>query len=270
MGIEAVEKIKFGCHNFLNSQPILLPLIEKKINGLEIVQDSPANLARMLREGMLSLSFVPSIEYARNSGYRLVNNISISSFGTVDTVLLISKKKMSDIKTVAADNRSLSSIVLLKILFMEKYNRLPAFSYKEPDCKKMLSSSDGALVIGDLSFLAAQDKETTKIDLSHEWFKITGKPFVHAVLCVGSGIQVEENIIKQILNSRDSGLSTIEQIGTKAAQKAGITPEKSIDYLKNKIIYTLGLKEQEGLKEFFSLAYKHGFIKARPELRFVC
>ncbi len=264
-----MKKIKFGCHNFLNSQPILIPLIEKKIHELEIIQDSPANLAQMLREGMLSLSFVPSIEYARNPGYRMVNNISISSIGTVDTVLLVSKRKMQDIKTVAADNRSLSSIVLLKILFMEKYNRLPAFTFKEPDYKKMLLTSDAALIIGDISFFAAQDKEIIKYDLSHEWFKITDKPFVHALLCIRSGVEIDKNIIKTILNSRDAGLSSLEELGIKAAQKLGINKEKSIDYLKNKIIYTLGQKELEGLEEFYSLAYKHGFIKTRPALRFV-
>ena len=112
-----MKKIKFGCHNFLNSKPILIPLIEKNIRNLEIIQESPAVLASLLRRKKLDLSFVPSIEYAKNSDYLLVNNISISSLGAVNTVLLTSKTKMEDIKTVAADNRSLSSIVLLKVLF---------------------------------------------------------------------------------------------------------------------------------------------------------
>ena len=118
-----MKKIKFGCHNFLNSKPILIPLIEKNIRNLEIIQESPAVLASLLRRKKLDLSFVPSIEYAKNSDYLLVNNISISSLGAVNTVLLTSKTKMEDIKTVAADNRSLSSIVLLKVLFKEKFNK---------------------------------------------------------------------------------------------------------------------------------------------------
>lgn len=263
-----MKKIRFGCHNFLNSKPILIPLIEKKIDELEIIQDSPANLALMLRRGKLDFSFVPSIEYARNPDYRLVSNISISSLGTVDTVLLISKIKMEDIKRVAADNRSLSSIILLKILFMEKYNRLPFFSFAEPDYKSMLHSHDAALIIGDKTF-SAEKTGNTIYDLSNEWFMITGKPFVHAVLCVRDGIQIDGNIIKAILSSRERGLSSLEHISREAAQESGITKDKCMDYLKNKIIYTLGEAEQEGLKEFYSLAHKHGFIDTNPELKFI-
>ena len=220
-----MKKIKFGCHNFLNSKPILIPLLEKKMSNLEIIQDTPANLALMLRREELDLSFVPSIEYAKNSGYLMVKNISISSLGTVDTVLLISKTKMEDIKTIAADNRSLSSIVLLKILFKEKYNRLPLFSFTEPDSKKMLSANDAALIIGDKSFFV---EKTGKIiyDLSQEWFQLTGKPFVHAVLCVRNKIQIDQNIIKTILKSRDEGLASIERISKDEAQTLGITKEQ--------------------------------------------
>ncbi len=269
MGIKAGKKIRFGCHNFLNSQPILIPLLERNGNELEIIQDSPANLALMLRRGELDLSFVPSIEYARNPEYSLVNNISISSLGTVDTVLLICKTKMRVVESVAVDNRSLSSILLLKILFLEKYNRLPLFSYSEPDHEKMLLSNDAALIIGDKSFLVEKSKETNTFDLSNEWFQITGKPFVHALLCVRNQGPIDGNIIKMILSSRDAGLSSLERICDKTAQKAGITKGKCMDYLKNKIKYTFGPAEKEGLQKFYSLAHKHGFIKKNPELKFI-
>tara|TARA_B100000315_G_scaffold157956_1_gene146610 strand:+ start:7601 stop:8404 length:804 start_codon:yes stop_codon:yes gene_type:complete len=263
-----MKNFKFGCHSFLNSKPILIPLIEKNISNLEIIQESPADLALMLRREKLDLSFVPSIEYAKNSGYLLVNNISISSCGTVGTVLLISKKKMEDIKTVATDNRSLSSITLLKILFKEKYNRLPFFQQTDPDYEKMLSSNDAAMLIGDTTFSLKRNGKTI-YDLSEEWFQLTGKPFVHAVLCARKEAQVDQNIIKTILKSRDEGLASIEQISKYEARALAITKEKCADYLKNKIRYTLGQDEQEGLNEFFSLANKHGFIKSKPELNFI-
>ena len=153
-----MKKIRFGCHNFLNSQPILLPLIEKKIEELEIIQDSPANLALMLKRGKLDLSFVPSIEYARNPDYRLVDNISISSCGAVDTVLLISKIQMDAVQSIAADNRSLSSIILLKILFKEKYNRIPKVRFEDPDLNKMLFSYEAAFLISSISIASGAFK----------------------------------------------------------------------------------------------------------------
>jgi chorismate dehydratase len=269
MGIIAGKKIRFGCHNFLNSQPILIPLLERNGKELEIIQDFPANLALMLKRGELDLSFVPSIEYARNPEYCIINNISISSIGMVDTVLLICKTNMRDVESVAVDNRSLSSILLLKILFLEKYHRLPIFSYSEPDYEKMLLSNDAALIIGDKSFLVKKSKETKVFDLSNEWFRLTEKPFVHALLCVRNQGLINENIIKMVLNSRDAGLSSLERICDKTAQKAGITKGKCMDYLNNKIKYNLGPAEKLGLQEFFSLAHKHGFIEENPDLKFV-
>lgn len=260
-----MKKFKFGCHNFLNSQPILIPLIEKKVVDLEITQGSPAHLAMLLKQGKLDLSFIPSIEYAKNSNYLLVNDISISSIGSVDTVLLIGKTEMKNIKSVAVDNRSLSSVVLLKILFQEKFGRLPTFSNAEPDDKKMLSSHDAAMIIGDKSFSVEKSGKAV-YDLSHEWFQLTQKPFVHAVLCVRKESQVDASVIQKILNSRDEGLLSIKLISKQASQSAEISEEKCMDYLLNKIVYTFGEKEHEGLKEFFSLARKHGFIDEEPEL----
>ncbi len=71
-----------------------------------------------------------------------------------------------------------------------------------------------------------------------------------------------------ILNSRDEGIASIMQISKDESRALGITKEKCEDYLKNKIRYTFEQEEQEGLKDFFSLAYKHDFIKSKPELNF--
>ncbi len=267
-----MEKIKFGCHHFLNSSPILAPLKEKKLANLKIVHDSPARLAAMLKNDELHLSFIPSVEYADRSDYLLVNGISISSFKQVDTVLLISKTKMEDIRTVAVDNRSKSSIALLKIIFMEKCGRLPTLNSMPPNPASMLLMNDAALIIGDEAFAAIQQNGLSIFDLSREWFKITAKPFVHAVLCARGNVDFNTEytcLVKEILNSRDQALDNVEYIAKEAATEFGIAEDICIDYIKNKIVYSLGKSEQEGLNEFFFLANKFGLIDRVPELKFL-
>jgi predicted solute-binding protein len=265
-----MKKIRFGCHDFLNSKPILVSLIARNIDGLEIVKDSPARLAEMLKSRTLDLSFIPSVEYAGDHDYRLVKGISISSYKRVRTVLLISKKEMKDIRTIGVDLRSRSSITLLKVLFMEHQNRLPSFNPMEPDLKCILAKNDAALIIGDETFNLRDTNGYKVLDLSSEWYKITGKPFVHAVLCarVNNDAQLSWLIDEILVSFRKVRNGTVDSIAREAAVKLGIHKSICIEYLTNIIKYTFGEQEIESLKTFFYLAERHRVIEAAPALHF--
>ncbi|MEK7845332.1 MAG: MqnA/MqnD/SBP family protein [Nitrospinota bacterium] len=76
--------LRFGCHNFLNAKPLTFALSNGILkHSFEIISDTPANLSDMLKEGRLDMALIPSIEYARNSGLKLIRDFSISSLGTV-------------------------------------------------------------------------------------------------------------------------------------------------------------------------------------------
>ncbi|MZH02958.1 MAG: hypothetical protein F3745_06080 [Nitrospinae bacterium] len=91
----------FGIHDFINSQPILEPLM-KKSEGLEICTDTPARLGDQLSDGKLDMAMIPAIEFLKNADqYRLLPNISIASRNKVGTVLLVSKVPLDAIRTLA-------------------------------------------------------------------------------------------------------------------------------------------------------------------------
>ena len=87
------KKLKFGFHDFINAQPLLVPLKEKEQQlGVTLVTASPAHLAEQLRAGDLDLAMIPSIEYLKDSGqYRLLPGIAVASCGPVGTVLFASR-----------------------------------------------------------------------------------------------------------------------------------------------------------------------------------
>ena len=100
--------LKFGLHDFLNAQPLRLPLLrQEKTLGIKIVTDVPARLAEQLLAGELDLAMIPTIEYLLHlDRYRLVPGICIASRGEVKTVFLVAKVPLGNIKTLAVDPRS--------------------------------------------------------------------------------------------------------------------------------------------------------------------
>lgn len=259
-----------GIHDFINSQPLLEPLRKRASEaGLKISIDSPAQLADQLARGKLDMAMIPTIEYLKNADrLLLLPDISISSRGTVGTVLLASKVPVNAIRTLTLDNRSRTSIALLRVLYSKVFPADLKLTRQDPDPEKMLSDNDAALIIGDpaLGF----SKEGVSIqDLSEEWFARTGKTFMHAVMAVRENIKVEGQIIQTLLDAKQEGLQNLDAIAKTQATKTGQPLSLLLDYLKNKIRYDFGVEEMEGVIQFQSECYKVGLIAEQYPLRFV-
>ncbi len=263
--------LRLGLHEFLNAQPLLVPLrnIAEEAN-LKLVVDVPAQLAKMLESGRLDLAMIPTVEYLKEADrYRLMD-VCIASRKRVATVLLISKVPVQEIKTLALDERSRTSVALLKILFAKDLNPNVAYVSSPPDPAAMLKTHDAALVIGDQNFsLPTLAKGTEVYDLSEEWFQKTGKTFVHAVLAVREGVALEKSVCDAIQSARRAGLSSLVSIASDFAASRGLDSRVCEDYLQNKIIYDLGKEELEGMTLFQELCYEQGLISEKYRLQFV-
>ena len=259
-----------GIHDFINSQPLLGPLMKRASGaGLEIRTDSPARLADQLSSGKLDMAMIPAIEYLKQADrFRIVPNVSISSRNKVGTVLLVSRVPLNDIRSLALDNRSRTSIALFRILYSNVIPEGLKLTRHEPDPEKMLNHHDSALIIGDQA-LGISKEGVSIYDLSEEWFNQTGKTFVHAVIAVREGIEVENRIIQTLLDAKQEGLQNLDTIVQTQANKTGHPVFLLRDYLKNKIRYDFGEEEMEGLMHFQSLCHEFGLVPKKFPLRFV-
>lgn len=263
--------LRFGLHDFLNAQPLLIPLLnDAQKNGFQMEIDVPSRLAEALKSGTLDLAMIPTVEYLKGAaGYLLTPGVAIASRGRVGTVLLASKVPVEEIKTLALDNRSRTSVALLKILFGQKFRREVAFELSPPQPEAMLRRHDAALIIGDQSFsLPRFDEEMEVHDLSEEWFLKTGKTFVHAVLAVREGVVLERGFCHAIQSAKREGLKNIPSIVRNYAAK-GLDSGVCEDYLRHKIIYDLGERELEGMTFFQQLCYERGVLPENHPVRFV-
>ncbi len=263
--------LRFGLHEFLNAQPLLVPLLNiAEETGLEMVVDVPAQLAKMLKAGSLDLAMIPTVEYLKEADrYRLLG-LCIASREKVATVLLISKVPVQDIKTLALDERSRTSVALLKILFAKRFSPEIVFAPSPPDPAAMLRDHDAALIIGDQNFsLPTLAKGTEIYDLSEEWYQKTGKTFVHAVLAIREGVTLEKNICEAIQSAKRQGIQNIPAIANNFAVAKGLDSAVCEDYLRHKIIYELGQEELEGMTLFQQLCHDQGLISEKHQFQFV-
>ena len=261
--------LRFGIHNFLNAAPLLLPLKEEGSNmGFQVFTDSPASLADRLKSSDLDLAMIPSVEYFKSADtYRLVPSLCIASRGKVGTVLFLTKKPINEIRSIAVDNRSRTSVALLKILF--SFSSDPTIHTFPPDLESMLVDHSAALIIGDAAFkLSDLDSSITVYDLSEEWFRQTGKTFVHAVLAVRKDIFLTELQKKFIERIKTEGRGRIKEVVQGYKIFSNVDTKVLEDYLEKKIRYDLDVSE-DGLVHFRNLCYQHGVILKKYSIEFI-
>lgn len=267
-----MAKVPFGLHDFLNAQPVLVPLLEEaEALGLEIVLDTPSSLADRLAAGELDAAMIPSVEYLHHADtYRLVPGLCIASRGPVGTVLLVSRKPLEEIRTLALDRRSRTSAALLKILFRDDFHPEISFQTVAPDLKTMLKEHDAALVIGDQAFqVPALNEQVSVYDLSERWLERTGLTFVHAVVAVRAGVYIPKDTVSAFREIAGKGLARLDSIVESETAKSGLSPELCRDYLENKIIYGLGDDELVGLKTFQELCLQNNLLATRHAFHFL-
>jgi chorismate dehydratase len=262
--------LRFGVHNFLNASPLLLPLKEQGVDmGFQLFMDSPAALADRLKSNDLDLAMIPSVEYFKLADtYRLVPDICIASRGEVGTVLFLAKKPINEISSIAVDNRSRTSVALLKILF--SFSLDVSIHSFPPDLESMLVDHSGALVIGDPAFkLNDLDPSITVYDLSEEWFGQTGKTFVHAVIAVRKKISLNSIQKKFIQQAKVEGCKRIKEVVRDYKGLAGVNIEILEDYLEKKIEYDFDEVALDGLTHFNNLCYQRGIISKKFPIKFI-
>ena len=119
--------IKVGAVSFLNTKPLIQPILDNRISNIDLMLDVPSQIADELRVGTLDVGLIPIIEYFRFSDYRILPEISISSRGAVKSIRIFSRKPISECQTIALDTNSRTSRVLTQIILAEKYDIYPSF-----------------------------------------------------------------------------------------------------------------------------------------------
>ena len=222
----------------------------------------PARCAEMLNRKEVEGALIPVIEYQRIPGIRLVPDVCVGSRKSVRSVVLVSKKDtLGNIRSVALDASSRTSVVLLKIIFREFLHREPQWKACKPDIDQMLNENDAALLIGDPA-MTLNRAELHVFDMATLWQQYTGKGFIFAMWAL------REDSLKHcghidFTAARDEGLKQIDKIVSHYERHIPLPRKELTTYLTENINYQIDKRMEEGLRLYFNLAFKHGLIEER-------
>ncbi len=262
-------KKRLGAVSFLNTKPLIYG-IEKNLfpHNFELTKAIPSLLAVDLNAGKLDVALIPSIAYAKNSpDLRIVPECGIIAHDAVKSIRLYFNKNLKNIRSVAVDISSMTSVVLTKIILAEKFEVRPELVAAEPNLDAMLGSADAALVIGDSALFRTGSSERNYLDLAEEWNDMTGLPFVFAVWAGKPGA-IDSNDVQSIIFSRNLGLDNIDSLCHEAAAEYNTGFDVVKSYLTENVQFDLGENEIEGMRYFFEMAYYHGALGYMPSLSF--
>jgi chorismate dehydratase len=254
-----LAKLRVGIVNFLNSKPLAWGFLKGHHADLFApTYHPPAMVARMLGQGNLDVGLIPSIEVQRLPQLRVLPDICIAARHEVRSVLLLSRCPPEEIRKVALDQNSRTSVALLRILLRERWNVDPEYLHERADPERMLAEADAALLIGDPALKVDRDRYLVH-DLAGEWHALTGLPFVFAVWAVRPEVELPE-LPFYFKSSLRYGLSSLDILVREAAAELGLESSEVREYLTQSLSFFLRSDEIEGLEEFYRRAHKHGLI----------
>jgi chorismate dehydratase len=257
--------VRLGAVGYLNARPLVYGLDRNP--RFDVRYDLPSECARLLHAHEIDLGLIPSIEYLRGPRpYGMVLGAAVASNGPVKSVALYTRRDPRDIKTVAMDTSSRTSVALATILLRKMYKLVIEPVPMAPDLDLMLERADAALIIGDIAlFLDHEAAGVDKIDLGEAWTTATGLPFVYA-LWAGWPQAVTPDDVGALLRARNAGVAHIDDIA--AAHASGDPVRQAIisRYLRDNIQYHVD-EAHEGLKAFYGYATELGLASYDGELR---
>jgi chorismate dehydratase len=257
-----VTPVRLGAVSYLNAAPLVHGLAEDP--AFALTADLPSRVAEQLHAGAIDVGMIPAIEYARGD-YAIVPGIAIGSRGPVRSVNLYLRGKLDQVRRVALDTSSRTSVALARILLRERLGRDPEYVHRPPSVEGMLAEADAALVIGDPALYASTDAE--RLDLGEGWQILTGLPFVFAFWAGRLGTLTADHV-ERLQAALRSGLAELPRIAVSYNGHGAGRAELNESYLRSNIVYALGPEELAGLCEFYRRAHRQGIIPRIPELRF--
>ena len=268
-----MKPLRLGAVSYLNTKPLVYGL-DAHPDQFDIRFDVPSKCAELLHAGKVDLGLIPAIEYLRGDlppeggGYLIVPGVSIASDGPVATVAVFTRKPIAQVRTLAVDLSSRTSVALTRVLCAKHWNINPSFTPAEPDLDAMLARADAALVIGDPAFaIDPVRRNMTKIDLGAEWKAMTGLPFVYA-MWVGRAGAASPAQCRALQHARDHGVAHLGEIARDVAGGDPVLERRSLEYLRDNLKYGLGEGEAAGLRRFHELAAEMDLAPAARPLRF--
>ena len=257
--------LKVGAVTYLNTKPLVYRL-DEIAPQIDLSFDLPSRLADGLAAGRLDVALVPSIEVFLNPTYAIVSDACIACRGPVLSVKLFSRVAAHEIRTLALDEGSRTSVALVRILLKECLNLQPRLTSLPIGETLDDSTADAVLLIGDRAIQSPAGRFAEVWDLGDRWRRWSGLPFVFAMWVARSGVELG-GLESALGEARDAGIAHLEQIAEAEAATRGLTAPQCVAYFRDNLHFQLGRQELDGLKLFYRKASELDLVPRGFELK---
>src|SRR6266571_7583990 len=246
--------LRLGRISYVNMAPVFYR-VEAEYTEVAGV---PTGLNRALLGGDCDLAPISSIEYARHAErLRILPRLCVSSEGAVESIQLVTRTPLEQVRRVAVTPESATSVVLTRVL-------LP-----EAEHVPLGEEAEATLLIGDAALKSAFEDPTPHHDLGRLWRERTGLPMVFALWAAPEPTPPELPVLEDALvASVSAARAEPETLAYESSERYGYPPGFLARYFE-KLRYRFGPRERAGLYTFLELARDVGELAEVPELRFV-
>jgi len=288
-----MSRLRISAISYLNTAPLMWDFEHAETGqgaDFEISYTIPSACAEALRAGTADIGIIPAAAYATIPDLVVIPDVAIAARRAVRSILLVKKRPdgaasdqalasttagrfWDEVRTVALDTSSMTSVALAKILFAKWLGGAREYKAMAPNLGAMLDACDAALLIGDPALQVDRTRYFT-LDLAEEWVARTGKSFVFAFWAIRGQALAGRNaaaIAEVFKKSRDHGVlpRNLEAIAQEWAPRLRLTVEEVRVYLTHHIHYYLDPPSLEGLELYYQLGADVGALPRAPGLRFV-
>jgi chorismate dehydratase len=279
-----MTRVRLGAVGYLNARPLVYGLDRRP--RFDLRYDVPSECAALLHAHRIDVGLIPSIEYLRGpQPYLFVPGPAVTSRGPVASVAIYTQVEPRDIRSIAMDTSSRTSVALATVMARRAFGVTPEAVPMAPDLEAMLTRADAALIIGDVALFldhttvrlkpdttgtsAIRNRQgaVQKIDLGSLWTDSTGLPFVYAVWA-GWADALRPEDVSLLQHARDEGVADTDGVAHAYYPEDPAREAVAKRYLRDNIRYVLGDAELEGLRTFYRYAAEEGLVAGAQELRF--
>jgi len=269
--------VRMGRIGFINVDPIYYGFEHRQLSSdIQIVSAPPAELNRMLADGVLDISSVSSAAYGiHHRDWRLLPGVSIACSGDVMSVLLVSRRpldRLQGVKVLVTDE-SATAVRLMRLMFFHKGISPLLETRRIHTPSEVDADAAAALVIGDAALRHDWKSRFEFVwDLGDLWARHANLPFVFAVWAVRKEFadarpeQVSKSL-DLLHTSKRMGLSAIDDVVSSAASKLHIDPDTTRRYFNN-FCFDFNEEQQAGLQTYFNDLYASKIFPEKIPIRF--
>lgn len=247
-----------GCVSYLNAKPLIYGLDSQPDVDLKL--DVPAKLLDGLNTGRFDVALLPVIDYQRMGGLTFLTAGGIGSEDQTLTVRIFSKIPIENIRTLACDTESHTSVALARIILRESLGIRPEFV-----ALNGAPTAEAQLLIGDKVICNAPAGMDHQLDLGQAWKKLTNLPFLFACWTARKLAPLGD-LPERLAAAKQAGRSNIEKIIHDDGIRRGWPVDVARKYLTEHLQYDVGERQLQAVRLFYELAAKHGVIERAREL----